>query len=92
MDAEMRERLSLAGLTGSDLDWLESFGCDDARVPKPLASEIAEYRRREAALNASVAALTFAERGQSSEGRLAAAIGAKVADAEDEAQGTGGED
>jgi hypothetical protein len=33
MDAEMRERLSLAGLTGSDLDWLESFGCDDARVP-----------------------------------------------------------
>ena len=63
------------------------FGCDDARVPKPRAGEIADYRRREAALNASVAALTFAERGESSEGRLAAAIGAKIADAQDEAEG-----
>lgn len=92
MDAEMRERLSLAGLTGADIAWLEFFGCDDSRVPKPRASEIPDYRRREAALNASVAALTFAERGQSSEGRLAAAIGARVADAEDEAEGADGED
>jgi len=87
MDAAMRERLNLAGLTGADIDWFESFGCDDARVPKPRADQLADYRRREAALNASIAALSFAERGESSEGRLAAAIGARIADAEDEASG-----
>jgi hypothetical protein len=87
MDAVMRERLSLAGLDEADMAWLDSFGCDDARVPKPRPGEIADYRRREAALNASVAALSFAERGQSSEGRLAAAIGARIADALDEASG-----
>jgi hypothetical protein len=87
MDASMRERLTLAGLTAADIDWFESFGCDDSRVPKPRAGEIPVYRRREAALNASVAALSFAERGESNEGRLAAAIGALIADAQDEAEG-----
>jgi hypothetical protein len=87
MDAVMRERLGLAGLDEADMAWLDSFGCNDARVPKPRLDQIAEYRRREAALNAAVAALSFAERGQSSEGRLAAAIGARIADAEDEASG-----
>lgn len=87
MDAAMRERLGLAGLTGADIDWFESFGCDDSRVPKPRADQIADYRRREAALNASIAPLSFAERGESSEGRLAAAIGARIANAEDEAAG-----
>ena len=84
MDADMRERLSLAGLSAGDIAWFDSFGCDDAAVPKPGRAEIADYRRREAGLNASVAALTFAERGASKEGKLAAAIGALVADAEDE--------
>jgi hypothetical protein len=92
MDAAMRERLIMAGLDAADIAWLDSFGCDDSRVPKPRAGDIPLYRRREAGLNASVAALTFAERGQSREGRLAAAIGASVADAEDEASGEGGED
>ena len=80
MDAQSRERLRRAGLTGADLAWINSFGGDDAAVPKPRPDEIADYRRREAALNASVAPLTFAERGESPEGKLAAAIGAKVAD------------
>ena len=80
MDAQSRERLKRAGLTSADLAWIDSFGGDDAAVPKPRPDEIADYRRREAALNASVAPLTFAERGESPEGKLAAAIGAKVAD------------
>jgi len=83
MDAQLRERLELAGLSGADLAWFDSFGCDDARVPPPRPEEIDDYSRREAALNASVAALTYAERGESPEGRLAAAIGARVADAHD---------
>ncbi len=87
MDAAMRERLILAGLTAADVDWFDSFGCDDARTPEPRPGEINDYRRREAALNASISALTFAERGRSCEGRLAAAIGARIADAEDEAAG-----
>ena len=83
MEAQMRERLQMAGLTGEDIAWFDSFGCADSRVPRPGAGEIDAYRRREAALNASVAAPTYAERGGSPEGRLAAAIGAQVADAQD---------
>jgi hypothetical protein len=83
MDSALRERLQRAGLSGADLVWIDSFGGDDAAVPKPRPDEIADYRRREAALNSSVAPLTFAERGESPEGKLAAAIGAKVADALD---------
>jgi hypothetical protein len=81
MDAQMQERLGLAGLKAADIAWFDSFGSDDARVPPPRPDEVADYARREAALNAAVAALTFAERGESPEGRLAAAIGARIADA-----------
>jgi hypothetical protein len=83
MDAQMRERLQMAGLSAEDIGWLDSFGCADSRVPAPKPSEIEDYRRREAALNASVAALTYAERGESPEGKLAAAIGAHIANAQD---------
>jgi hypothetical protein len=83
MDAQLRDRLELAGLSKADLAWFDSFGGDDARVPAPRPEEVADYSRREAALNASVAALTYAERGESPEGRLAAAIGARIADARD---------
>jgi hypothetical protein len=83
----MRERLILAGLTEADIAWFDSFRCDDARVPVPRIDDIAAYRRREAGLNRSIAALTYAERGASQEGRLAAAIGARVADALDRAEG-----
>jgi hypothetical protein len=81
MDAEMKERLKMAGLSAADLAWFESFGADDKAVPPPRPDEIADYRRREAGLNASISALTFSERGVSTEGKLAAAIGARIADA-----------
>lgn len=87
MDAELHERLREAGLGPADFAWLDSFGWDDSRVPAPKASELTDYRRREAALNASVAALTFSERAISTPGKLAAAIGALCADAEDHASG-----
>ena len=83
MDAQMKQRLEMAGLTSADLAWLDSFGCDDKAVPPPRPEEIDAYRRREAALNASIAPLTFFERGISQEGKLAAAIGARIADADD---------
>jgi hypothetical protein len=87
MDDQMKLRLILAGLNEGDIAWFDSFGCDDAEVPAPRADEIASYRRRETALNSSIAALSYAERGDSREGRLAAAIGARIADAQDRAEG-----
>jgi hypothetical protein len=83
MDTQLKERLRLAGLSAADLAWFDSFGCDDARVPAPRPEEVADYSRREAALNAAIKALTFAERGEALEGRLAAAIGARIADVRD---------
>lgn len=83
MGTSIHGRLELAGLSSADMAWFDSFGWDDARVPPPRAGEIADYQRREAALNDSIKTLTFAERGESSAGRLAASIGAKVADALD---------
>jgi hypothetical protein len=83
MDAYLKERLEMAGLSATDLAWFDSFDCDDARVPAPRPEEVADFSRREAALNAAIKALTFAERGESAEGRLAAAIGARIADARD---------
>jgi hypothetical protein len=83
MDAQLKQRLERAGLSAADLAWFDSFGCDNARVPAPRPAEVADYSRREAALNAAIAALTFAERGEAPEGRLAAAIGARIADARD---------
>ncbi len=66
-------------------DWLSSSfalaSTSDAAVPAPKdAGEAEVYRRREAKLNAAVSSLTYAERGESPEGRLAAAIGARLAD------------
>jgi hypothetical protein len=83
MEAYLKERLVLAGLSAADLAWFDSFGCDDARVPAPHPEEVADYVRREAALNSAIKALTFAERGEALEGRLAAAIGARIADVRD---------
>jgi len=83
MGTPIHGSLELAGFSGDDLVWFDSFGRDDARVPPPRPDEIADYQRREAALNASIKPLTFAERGESQAGRLAAAIGARIADALD---------
>ena len=48
---------------------------------------MADYQRREAVLNKAVAELSFAERGELIEGKLAAAIGAIVANAKDAQDG-----
>ena len=86
MDADRRERLRRAGLTAEDFAWFDTFAWDDARVPAPEPEDIADFRRREAALNAAAPA-GFSEHGASLEGRLAAAIGARCADAQDRASG-----
>lgn len=80
--AETIARLAAVGMSAEDIGWLESLGWSDAAVP-PVKSEAdaAAYSRREAKLNAAVAELTYAERGESTEGKLAAAIGARLADA-----------
>ena len=81
---EARARLLAAGADLKDLDWFDSIGWKDAHTP-PLMSEadVAAFRRREEKLNAAVAHLSFAERADSPEGRLAAAIGARIADWKD---------
>jgi hypothetical protein len=87
MDAQTRQRLGEAGLTTEDFAWFDSFGWDDSRVPEPKPEDIAVFRRRESALAAVIAHLSYTERGVSMEGRLAAAIGARCADAQDRASG-----
>ena len=84
--AESRVRAAAAGLGPDDMTWLDGLRWSDSAVP-PVASDgqLADYQRRERALNAAVAHLTFAERGDSPEGRLAASIGAKIADWQDKA-------
>jgi hypothetical protein len=87
IDAETRLRLTQAGLTPADFSWFDGFNWDDRAIPILRADQLADFQRREAVLNKAVAELSFAERGESVEGRLAAAIGAVVAnfrDAEDD--------
>ncbi len=78
---EARARLLAAGADQKDLDWFDTLGWNDAHTP-PIASDAdaAEFKRREEKLNAAVAHLSFPERAESPEGKLAAAIGARVAD------------
>ncbi len=91
--AEARARAIAGGLYPADLAWLDKLGWSAAAVP-PVQSpaDVADYRRRESALNAGIAHLTFAERGQSPEGKLAAALGARLADWADKAAGRDDED
>ena len=81
-------RLAAAGLDSADLRWLESIGFDDAAVP-PVDSEavLADYERRAHALTAKAAELSLWERESAAESRLAAAIGARMADWKDRAEG-----
>lgn len=82
--AEARARARAAGLGADDLDWFERLGWRDAAAPEIQSEgQFADYRRREAGLNRAVEHLTFAERAQSPEGRLAAALGARIADWKD---------
>lgn len=80
MLAEARARSLAAGAGPGDLAWADELRWSDAAVP-PVGSEAQaeDYRRRERAFNAAVAHLSFAERGESPEGKLAAAIGAAIA-------------
>jgi hypothetical protein len=82
--SKTRARLAAVGVRKDDVAWLESHGWNDAAIPPVTNSEDEEaYRRREAALNAAIVGLSFTERGQSIEGKLAAAIGARLADWQD---------
>lgn len=83
----LQARLAANGLNPSDLDWLAKTNWSDSNVP-PIGSgaEHADYARREAALNAAAQNLSFAERAASTEGKLAAAIGARIADWNDRAE------
>lgn len=78
---QLRMNLAKAGLSPDDLRWLESFGWRAEQAP-PIESEAqrADYARREAAIASSIAHLSFSERGASAEGKLAAMIGARLAD------------
>lgn len=86
--AEARARLAAAHARADDVAWLEALGWSDAAVP-PVgdAGRLADYERRETVLNAAIAHLSFPERAESVEGRLAAAIGARIADWRDKAAG-----
>lgn len=79
--AAMRARLTSAGLGQSDLNWLAGANWRADSIP-PVANQAEhdDYARREQALNRAVEHLSFAERGVSREGQLAAAIGARIAD------------
>lgn len=77
---EIRSRLKEHGLTEVDLNWLDGLAWSDAAIP-PIGTsrEAADYMRREKALNSSVSALLLLERVESIEGKLAASIGAALA-------------
>jgi hypothetical protein len=74
-----RARLAAAGMSGEDLAWLDRHGWNDADIPPPATDEIEAYERREAMLNSAIAGFGVSERGESLEGKLAAAIGARLA-------------
>ncbi|MDB5643063.1 MAG: hypothetical protein JWN07_2380 [Hyphomicrobiales bacterium] len=78
--SELADQLQLAGASPADIAWFASIGWSDANVPEIEPADVADYERREAILNATLKAETFAERGESLAGRLAAAIGARLAD------------
>lgn len=78
-----RARLAGAGMSGEDLAWLDRHGWNHADIPPPSTDEIEAYERREATLNSAIAGLGISERGESLEGKLAAAIGARLADLRD---------
>lgn len=78
-----RGRATAAGMSGEDLAWFDRHGWSDADIPPPAPREVDAYQRRETALNLVIAGLGISERGDSLEGKLAAAIGARLADPRD---------
>jgi len=85
--AALRARLSAAGLGDIDLQWLEHLGWEDGAIPAIESDEQrADYTRREGALKTSATGRTFAERAEMIESKLAAAIGARIADWDDRSE------
>ena len=85
--ASLKARLSKSGLTADDLAWFDSLEWRDTNVPPPAPDQVEQYKRREAALNADIANLGVLEKGSTLQSRLAAAIGARLADLRDGADG-----
>jgi hypothetical protein len=83
----LKTRLAKLGLTEDDLSWFDRLEWSDANVPAPAPHEVDAYGRREAALNADIAKLGVLEKGVTLQGRLAAAIGARLADLKDQLVG-----
>jgi hypothetical protein len=83
----LRARLAKSGLTGDDLNWFDSLEWRDTNVPPPGPDEVDQYRRREAALNADIANLSVLEKGATLQSKLAATIGARLADLRDRLAG-----
>jgi hypothetical protein len=79
----LRQRLAKLGLTGEDLAWFDSLDWQDTNVPPPTSAQVDQYKRREAALNADIAKLGMLEKGSTLQSKLAAAIGARLADLRD---------
>ena len=69
-----------AELSPEDAAWLRQQRWNDAGVP-PIANarDAERYARIEAAIGKATKGATFAERGESAEGRMAAALGAHLA-------------
>ncbi len=57
-----------------------SLAWRDTKVPPPTPGQVDQYKRREAALNVDIAKLGMLERGSTLQSKLAAAIGARLAD------------
>lgn len=80
LSPESRARLLAAGLGGEDMAWLDALDWNDAAAPPARSeAEVEAYKRRERILNTAISALSFAERADSPEGRMAAALGAHAA-------------
>jgi hypothetical protein len=78
-----------AGMQDDDLAWLDAHSWSASKIPAPTATELSDYKRRELLLNKSISDLGIVERGASIQGKLAAAIGAHLANLRDPADEEG---
>jgi hypothetical protein len=75
-----RVRLSKVGMGEEDVSWLEARRWSEAAIPPVMwPCDTHVYRRRKALLNKAIEDLSATERSASLEAKLAAAIGARLA-------------
>jgi hypothetical protein len=75
-----RVRLSKVGMGEEDVSWLEARRWNEAAIPPVMwPCDTHVYRRRKALLNKAIEDLSVTERSASLEAKLAAAIGARLA-------------